>query len=173
MTTYYTVLTALGQPKVAASLLPGGAPLAITSLAFGDGGGAAVTPTENRASLINEVHRRPVTSVTRDPNNANWVVVETVIPAEVGGWPIREVGLIDADGDLVGYGNFPDTYKPVLLEGSGKELVVRIYLEITSAAQVTLQIDPSVVMASRSWVEGLFAQHHKDHRAQRHYFSQI
>lgn len=170
---YYTVLTAIGQPKVAASLLPGGTPLVITSMAFGDGGGAPVTPVENRSALVGEVHRRAVNSVARDTENPSWVVVECVIPQDVGGWTIREVGLIDADGDLVGYGNFPDTYKPVLSEGSGKELVVRIYLEVASAAQVTLQINPSVVLAPRSWVEQQIALADRAHRARRYFLNQI
>ncbi len=173
MPNYFTVLTAKGQPKVAASLLPGGTPLAISAMGFGDGGGAAVTPVENREALVGEVHRRAVNSVVRDAANANWIVVECVLPPDVGGWTIREVGLYDADGDLVGYGNFPDTYKPVLAEGSGKELIVRLYLEITSAAQVTLQINPSVVNATQAWVAVQIAAAERAHRARRYHLSQL
>ena len=173
MPDFYTVLTTLGQPKVAASLLPAGTPLAISAMAFGDGGGAAVTPAENRAALVGEVHRRAVNSVTRDGDNENWIVVECVLPPDVGGWTIREVGLYDTDGDLVGYGNFPDTYKPVLAEGSGKELIVRLYLEITSSAHVTLQINPSVVNATQAWVLAQIDQAARAHRARRYHISQI
>ena len=184
MPNYYSVLTATGQPKVAASLLPGGAPLAIAAMAFGDGGGAAVTPVENREALVREVHRRAVNSVARDTENANWIVVECVLPPDIGGWTVREVGVFDAAGDLVGYGNFPDTYKPVLAEGSGKELIVRLYLEITSAAQVTLQINPSVVNATQAWVaqqiqaqqaqvQTLLDQAFRSRRARRAFIAQI
>lgn len=170
---YFTILTALGQPKVAAALLPGGAPLQLSELVLGDGGGAAVVPSENRAALIREVYRQPLGNVTPHPTNPKWIVAECVIPPDVGGWTVREVGLRDADGELVAYGNFPETYKPVLTEGSGKELIVRIHLEVSSSAVVTLQIDPSVVNATQKWVESHTARATRIGRPGTYFIAQI
>lgn len=156
MSEFFTVLTSIGQAKVAAATISG-VPVAITELALGDGGGAAVTPVENRASLVNEVNRGPVGSLTVHPVNANWLIAERVIAPEVGGFTVREVGLFDAAGDLIAYGNFPTSYKPVLAEGSGKELIIRVQIEVGSISAVTLLIDPSVVLASRAYVDSQLA----------------
>lgn len=153
---FFSLLTTTGKAKVAAAIASG-IPLAITDMALGDGDGAAVVPVENRAALVREVNRGPANSLSIDPSNPNWITVERSIAPEVGGWTIREFGLFDTAGDLIAYGNFPDSYKPQLAEGSGKELVVRIQIEVANASAVTLLIDPSVVLASRSYVDSQLA----------------
>lgn len=180
MDTYFTLITAKGRPKLAGALIPGGAPFDLSFMAFGDGGGAAVSPVDNRSALVNEVHRRPVNSVEKDPDNPSWVVVRCVLPPEVGGWTVREVGLYDAAGDMVAYGNFPASTKPILAQGSGKELVADIYLEVGAGSNVTLQVNPSVVTATQKWVQQQieqakqqFEQASRGHRAQRHFLNQI
>ena len=155
MSTYFMILTAAGARKMAAHLAGGGAPpLQIVSMAVGDGGGAPVSPTEERTALVQEVHRQGLTNLSVHGTNANWVVAETVLAPTVGGWWIREVGLIDVDGELVAYGNFPPSYKPVLSEGSGKELIIRPILEVSSTAAITLIVDSSILWATQAWVLG-------------------
>lgn len=149
---YYTVLTTVGEQKIAAALAAG-TTVNIAELALGDGAGAPVTPVENRAALVREVNRGPVGSLTQDPSNPSYLTAQRVIPPDVGGWTIREVGLFDADGDMIAYGNFPESYKPQLAEGSGKELIIRMVFEVASASAVTLAIDPSVVLASKDYVD--------------------
>ena len=151
MTQYSTVLTAVGEAKVAAAQA-NGASVAILEMAIGDGGGAPVTPVENRSGLVNEVNRGPLNTMSQDPVNPSYFTAERVIGPTVGGWTIREIGLFDDDGDMVAYGNFPDSYKPMLAEGSGKELVIRMQFEVASANAVTLLIDPTIVLATRAWV---------------------
>ena len=155
MATYFMLLTSIGAAKMAAHLAGGGAPpLQIVSLAVGDGAGAPVAPTESRVDLVQEVHRQGLTNLSVHGDNANWVVAETILAPTVGGWWIREVGLIDIDGDLVAYGNFPESYKPVLSEGSGKELIIRPILEVSSTAAITLIVDSSILWATQAWVLG-------------------
>lgn len=153
MAAYFMLLTDAGERKLAAHMA-GGAPLQITQIAVGDGGGSPVNPTENRTALVQEVHRQGLTSLTVHGTNANWVVPETILAPTVGGWWIREVGLFDVDGELVAYGNFPDSYKPVLTEGSGKELIIRPILEVSSTASIQLVVDSSIVWATQAWVLG-------------------
>lgn len=167
---FFMLITATGKAKLAAATA-GGAPVALTQMALGDGGGAAVTPVENRAALVGEVNRGPLNSLSTDPLNPNWLIAERIIPPEVGGWTVREIGLFDSAGDLFAYGNFPESYKPVLAEGSGKELIVRAIAEVGNASAVTLQIDPSVVMATRAYVDAQDAAQWLLRRAQRHYFA--
>lgn len=170
MPQFYTVLTEVGQAKLANALALG-TTIDITDLAVGDGGGAMPQPDSNRETLVNEVRRAPVNTVATDPDNPSWLIVEQVLPPEVGGWTIREVGLIDVDGDLIGYGNFPETYKPTLAEGSGRTQTIRMVLEVTHTTAVTLRVDPSVVLATREYVDTQRAEHEQD--AEAHADSQI
>lgn len=148
---YLTLLTTLGQAKLATALA-NGAGVSISHLAVGDGNGAAVTPQASMTALVREKYRVAVQSVAVDPLNSNYIIVEAVIPSTVGGWTIREAGLFDGDGQLFAVANFPDTVKPLLAEGSARDLVIRIVVEVSNAATVQLLIDPSVVLASQSWV---------------------
>jgi len=147
-----SVLTISGQAKIAAALQPGGAPLTITHIALGDGGGAAVVPSENRAELLNEVHRQTIDSAEPHPTDPTTFLIQAVIPPTTGGFWIREIGLYDVDGDLVAYGSFAATEKPVLSSGIGRELIIRTYLTVSSTEAVTIQVDPSFVSATQAWV---------------------
>ena len=152
MSKYFTILTSVGEAKLAnATAL--GETVKFTELALGDGNGSLPTPTQSQTSLVNEVRRKALNSVSVDDDNPNWVTCEQVIPADVGGWTIREVGIYDADGDLIAVGNFPETYKPVLEEGSGRTQTIRVVLQISSTSTVELKIDPSVVLATREYVD--------------------
>ena len=152
MASFYTVLTAVGAAKLANAVALN-KDFTITEMSVGDGGGSLPVPSTARTRLVNEVRRGPINRIDKDPNNAAWVVVEQVLPPEEGGWTIRELGLWDIDGDLVAYGNYPETYKPVLAEGSARTQTIRFIAELGSNANVTLKVDPSIVLATRQWVE--------------------
>lgn len=158
MSTFYTLLTTQGAQKVA-SATSGGTTVALTEMAVGDGNGAAATPTEGQTALVNEVYRAGVASVVVDPANPNWVVAELVIPMGAGGWTVREVGLFATDGSLFAVANFPPTYKPVETEGSGRELTIRLIVQVSNADSVTLEVDPSITFASHAYVDDAVAQH--------------
>ncbi|XLM21028.1 phage tail protein, partial [Chromobacterium piscinae] len=96
--------------------------------------------------------------LSTDPANPNWIIAELVIPDEVGGFTIREVGVFDAAGALIAVGKFPESYKPVLADGANKQLYVRLIMEVSNAAAVTLQVDPSVVLATRATVDQRIAE---------------
>jgi len=150
--TYYAKLTPIGEAKLAnAAALD--IPLSITQLGVGDGNGAAVTPEQILTGLKNERRRASLNTLKTDPANANQIIAEQVIPESEGGWYIRELGLYDADGNLIAVGNCPDTYKPVLSEGSGRTQVIRMVLIVSSTSAVQLKIDPSVILATRSYVD--------------------
>ncbi|HFX7234829.1 TPA: phage tail protein [Citrobacter farmeri] len=151
-TKYYAVLTNVGAAKLAnATAL--GAQVEITQMAVGDGNGALPTPNPAQTALVHEVRRAPLNSLSIDPNNANQIIAEQVIPEDVGGWWIREIGLFDKDGDMIAVANCAETYKPQLQEGSGRVQIVRMILIVSSTAAVTLKIDPSVVLATRAYVD--------------------
>lgn len=156
-TKYYAVLTNVGAAKLAnATAL--GAQVEITQMAVGDGNGVLPTPNPAQTALVHELRRAPLNSLSIDPNNANQIIAEQVIPEDVGGWWIREIGLFDKDGDMIAVANCAETYKPQLQEGSGRVQVVRMILIVSSTAAVTLKIDPSVVLATRQYVDDQIIQ---------------
>ncbi|ENS4918456.1 phage tail protein [Escherichia coli] len=156
-TKYYAVLTNVGAAKLAnATAL--GAQVEITQMAVGDGNGALPTPNPAQTALVHELRRAPLNTLSIDPNNANQIIAEQVIPEDVGGWWIREIGLFDKDGDMIAVANCAETYKPQLQEGSGRVQVVRMILIVSSTTAVTLKIDPSVVLATRQYVDDQIIQ---------------
>lgn len=152
MAQFYTLLTTTGQAKLANAIALGGT-IDITHLAVGDGGGSMPVPDSDREALVHEVRRAAINRVYTDAANPNWIIVEQIIPPNVGGWTIREIGVYDIEGDLIAYGNYPETYKPTLDEGSGRTQTVRMVLQVSSTAAVTLRVDPSVVLATREYVD--------------------
>ncbi|HBB9731772.1 TPA: phage tail protein [Escherichia coli] len=156
-TKYYAVLTNVGAAKLAnATAL--GTQVEITQMAVGDGNGVLPTPNPAQTALVHELRRKPLNSLSIDPNNANQIIAEQVIPEDEGGWWIREIGLFDKDGDMIAVANCAETYKPQLQEGSGRVQVVRMILIVSSTAAVTLKIDPSVVLATRQYVDDQIIQ---------------
>ncbi|MCG8995058.1 phage tail protein [Laribacter hongkongensis] len=160
--TYYCLLTRVGEAKLAKATALG-TRLAITHLAVGDGGGSVPQPEPAQTALKHEVRRGLVNELKVDPLNPNQIIIEQVIPEEAGGWWIREVGAFDADGDLIAVGNCPESYKPVLAEGSGRTQIIRMVLIVSSTDAVTLKIDPSVVLATKQYVTETVAKAVSDH----------
>lgn len=150
---FFTILTATGRNKLAAATATA-TPLTLTQMAVGDGdNGAYYSPTEAQTALKHEVWRGTINHLAVDANNPNWIVAELVIPDNVGGFYIREVGLFDSAGALIAVGKFPESYKPTLAAGSNKQLYVRMILEVANTSAVTLLVDPSVVLATRQYCD--------------------
>lgn len=151
-TKFYTLLTDIGAAKLASAAALG-VPLKITLMAVGDGGGTLPTPDAKQAALVNEKRRAALNMLYIDPQNSSQIIAEQVIPENEGGWWIREVGLFDESGALIAVGNCPESYKPQLAEGSGRTQTVRMVLITSSTDNITLKIDPAVVLATRKYVD--------------------
>lgn len=151
-TKFYTLLTDIGAAKLASAAALG-VPLKITHMAVGDGGGVLPTPDAKQTALVNEKRRAALNMLYIDPQNSSQIIAEQVIPENEGGWWIREVGLFDESGALIAVGNCPESYKPQLAEGSGRTQTVRIVLITSSTDNITLKIDPAVVLATRKYVD--------------------
>ncbi|MCG3469016.1 phage tail protein, partial [Xenorhabdus bovienii] len=157
-TKYFALLTQLGADKLAnAAAL--GTKIEITHMAVGDGGGSLPTPDTKQTKLINEKRRAAINTLSIDPKNTNQIISEQVIPESEGGWWIREIGLFDKDGILIAVGNCAESYKPQLQEGSGRTQTIRMILIVSSTESVTLKVDPSVVLATREYVDGSIQKH--------------
>lgn len=149
---FFAILTNVGAAKQAnADAL--GLPWKITQLAVGDASDMDVIPRPEQTQLIHERRRAPLNELTIDPANSAIIIAEQVIPADVGGWWIREIGLYDSDDDLVAVANCAPSFKPLLAQGSGRTQVVRLNLQVSNSSNVELKIDPSVVLATREYVD--------------------
>jgi phage-related tail fiber protein len=154
---FLAILTNVGVAKQAnANAL--GIAWKITQMGVGDANGTDPQPSAEQNALINEWRRAPLNQLKQDPTNAAIIIAEQVIPAEVGGRWIREIGLYDADGDLVAVANCAPSFKPLLAQGSGRTQVVRMNLIVSNSASVELKIDPSVVLATREFVTSELAK---------------
>ncbi|HBV2907626.1 phage tail protein [Citrobacter freundii] len=149
---FYTLLTEIGAAKLASAAALG-VPLKITQMAVGDGGGVLPAPNAQQTKLVAEKRRAALNMLYIDPQNSSQLIAEQVIPETDGGWWIREVGLFDETGALIAVGNCPESYKPKLAEGSGRTQTVRMVLITSSTDNITLKIDPAVVLATRKYVD--------------------
>lgn len=155
---FYTLLTDRGMAKIA-SALADKKQLHLQKMAVGDGGGQYYEPTASQTNLRHEVWRGEMNTLTVAPNNPNWLIAELVLPEDVGGWYVREVGVFDDEGELIAIGKFPESYKPLLPGGCGKQVCIRLIMEVSNTTAVTLTVDPSIVLATRDYVDARLDEH--------------
>lgn len=163
-TKFKTIITTAGAAKLAAATVPGGKKVNLTAMAVGDGGGALPEPNVGQVKLINEVWRHALNKISQDNKNKNYIVAELVIPPEVGGFWMRELGLYDDAGTLIALANMAESYKPELAEGSGRAQTCRMVIIVSSIASVELSIDATTVMATQDYVDDKLAEHEQSRR---------
>ncbi|WP_097759568.1 phage tail protein [Escherichia coli] len=163
-TKFRTVITTAGAAKMAAATAPGGRKVNITTMAVGDGGGKLPVPDAGQTGLIHEVWRHTLNKISQDKRNSNYIIAELVIPPEVGGFWMRELGLYDDAGTLIAVANMAESYKPALAEGSGRSQTCRMVIIVSSVASVELTIDTTTVMATQDYVDDKIAEHEQSRR---------
>ena len=163
-TKFRTVITTAGAAKLAAATAPGGRKVNITTMAVGDGGGKLPVPDAGQTGLIHEVWRHALNKISQDKRNSNYIIAELVIPPEVGGFWMRELGLYDDAGTLIAVANMAESYKPALAEGSGRSQTCRMVIIVSSVASVALTIDTTTVMATQDYVDDKIAEHEQSRR---------
>ncbi|EHG4049396.1 phage tail protein [Campylobacter coli] len=148
---YYTILTKIGIAKFIAARASGnGVNLKSFKLSS-----KVILPSEEMQSLEEIVYEANINSKSVDENNPNYINLMCYVPSDIGGFEINTIGIYDEVGDLLAVGNLPRTYKPILKEGSAKELMIKIVMELSNAEEVILKLDPSVIMASRDYVDAI------------------
>lgn len=160
---YKAVLTKIGAAKIAAATA-GGTRINLTQMAVGDGGGTLPTPDPAQTKLIAEKHRAALNKVSVDTKHKNYLVAELVIPPEIGGFWMRELGLYDEVGDLIAASNMAESYKPLLSEGSGRAQTLRMVVIVSDMDTVNLLIDSSTVLATQEYVDEKLLEHEQSRR---------
>ena len=144
---FSAILTAQGAERLAAAAVKG-IPLGITHMAVGDGGGVLPVPSPDQTALINEQYRAPLNRLVIADQAANVIRAEMIMPPQAGGFWIREAALFDETGICLAVANLPESYKPLLAEGSGRFQVINIWLMVSQTADVQMIADPSVILAT-------------------------
>ncbi|EET9552105.1 phage tail protein [Escherichia coli] len=163
-TKFKTVITTAGVAKLAAATVPGGKKVNLSAMAVGDGNGQLPVPDAGQTKLVHEVWRHALNKVSVDNKNKNYIVAELVVPPEVGGFWMRELGLYDDAGTLIAVSNMAESYKPELAEGSGRAQTCRMVIILSNVASVELSIDASTVMATQDYVDDKIAEHEQSRR---------
>lgn len=156
---FYVLITDVGLAKITNGLI-NNTKVDFTQMAVGDGGGSYYNPSSSQIKLVREVWRGPVGMVAIDEDDNNRVQIISPIPPNVGGFFIREVGLYDADGDLIIIAKQPETYKPAIENGSTKDLTIKLLIEVANASSIVMKIDPTVITATRKYVDDKVAEHY-------------
>lgn len=155
MSQYYTIVTDYGEAQLATAV--NGASITLSTMVFGDGAGNSVTPDPTANALTNEVYRAPLSELTPSIDHAGWQRASAEIPANVGGFTIREIGLLDQAGNLFALGSFHPTDKlsgnDPLLAGMASVLTVDCYFAVSSDATLNFILDPNIAIASQDFVK--------------------
>ncbi|WP_336948845.1 phage tail protein [Serratia nevei] len=160
MSKYKAIVTTAGAAKIAAASA-GGKQLKITHMAVGDGNGVLPTPNPAQTKLINERDRALLNTLTIDKSIDNHIIAELILPANVGGFWLREMGLYDDAGTLIAVSNMAESYKPKLEEGSGRTQTLRMVLIVSSTEAIQIIAGGDTVLATRDFVDDAIKAHAK------------
>lgn len=144
---FIALMTRKGSEKIASSVISGER-VVFSQMSVGDGFGTPLATVENQVALINERFRTQLNSLKIVDESKNIISAEMIIPPEIGGFTIREAALFDDEGDCMAVASVPETYKPLLEEGSGRFTVLRIWLAVSSTETLDLIVEPGVVVAT-------------------------
>ena len=138
-------------------------PWKITRMQLGDAGGEPAlfpdpTPSPTQTALINVVHDAPLNALYPSPTDPGVLIAELVLPPNVGGWWIRETALRDEDGDLIAVAKPAPSYKPLLVQNTGRTQTIRMHVVFGNTANIQLKVDPAVVLATRAQLEAADAE---------------
>ena len=149
---FYTILTNIGKAKIANSGVMG-SKVNFVKFKIGDSNGSYYEPTEAQRDLIHTVYEGNITDIEVDKNNPNWIKINLMIPANVGGFTIREYGVFDESGNMLAVAKCAESYKPIAEDGSTKELILRMILAVSNTSSVNMELDPTLVFVSKDELE--------------------
>lgn len=144
----YTILTKNGLNKLI-SASANQTTITLKYMAVGDGSGEI---NQDATALQNERHRFAINAITINQNDSNILEVEGVLQADIGGFYVREAGIFCDDGSLFAIAKVAESYKPLLAEGSAKDITISFQIQISNTNLINLKVDNNVVLATRKWV---------------------
>ncbi|MEH5616491.1 phage tail protein [Enterobacter cloacae] len=132
---YYSILTNRGKELEAQSSATG-KPVIIKDFVVGDGNGQPVKPDPTRTALVHEVYRNAISALRVSPDQANQFIAQLVLPEDVGGFVVREVGLLTDAGELYSVANCAAIEKPE----NGVSVSLQYRLAVSETANIELKV---------------------------------
>lgn len=129
-----SILTNRGKALEAASAA-GGDPVVLAEFVVGDGNGQPVTPDAGQTALVREVYRGTISRLAVSPEQENQFIAYLSLPEGVGGFVIREVGLLTNKNELYAAGSCAAIEKPE----KGVTATLEFRMAVSESAQITLQ----------------------------------
>ncbi len=152
MTQYGTIITNIGLAKITNAQVTHDT-VDLLHIALGDGNGAYYVPSQSQTALKNELWRGVIADMKVDENNPNRISISAYISSSEGGFTIREIGLFDTENNLIALSLYPEQYKPQLSEGVSEDVLIHFEIETSNASVVNLAVDPTIIIASRKYVD--------------------
>lgn len=155
MANYYVLLTNYGKQVIANA--HANQPMQLTHVVIGDANNQPYLPESriDQTTLVHETARLPINEVSRIDDQTAEVTV--LIPSQVGGFNLHEVGILDNTGKLVYVGNFHGGYRPMLTQGAGGDMELIFTIRANNFANVIIQVDPTAVGATKTWLNKQFS----------------
>ena len=153
---YGSVVTTAGKQRIILAAADG-TKVDVTRFAVGDANGSAYEPSSSMTALRNVCYEGVINDFKIDPSDANTLVVQCSVPADVGGFTIREIGVYTADGVLFALSNVPDIAKTIEVEGAVSDFIFNLYIAVSDASVVNVTVDPSLTFATNQDVIDLRA----------------
>ena len=159
---YQLLLTNTGAAKIATASNAGGTSLHITDFAVGQGVNVDFSTRLDKQTLVAKRYQGKVESVNLVAPNKYEIVC--VVPVDVGGFTIREMGLIDSDGVLVWVGGLPEVQKPEATSTAAVDYRLKAVVQVDNPA-VSIVVDANAVTATQSWVNNTISKAFTDFQA--------
>lgn len=154
---YYTIITNVGKAKIANASVTGNK-VGFVKIQLGDGGGSEYTPTESQTALKNVVWEGNIGNTTTDETAPNCIILESLIPSNVGGFMIREIGYLDNENNLIAISKYKECYKPSIEQGAVVDMKVKTVLIVSNVNNIELKIDPTIIFATLKDIQDLDAK---------------
>ncbi|HHI2217180.1 phage tail-collar fiber domain-containing protein [Enterobacter cloacae] len=132
---YYSILTNRGKELEAQSSATG-KPVIIKDFVVGDGNGQPVKPDPAQTRLVREVYRNAISALQVSPDQANQFIAQLVLAENVGGFVVREVGLLTDAGELYSVANCAAIEKPE----NGVSVSLQYRLAVSDTATIELKV---------------------------------
>lgn len=161
---FKTIVTDAGKAKITNAVLNGEKVDVVTAV-VGDGGGVYFVPTPDMEELKREVWRGDIANAKINENSSNMIDITIVLPGNVGGFTVREIGIKDTAGTLIAVCNTPDVEKAVLPDGIADVLRLVMHVVFTDVEALEFKVDPSVDPMSAADLEAAMEKHNEDQNA--------
>ncbi|EPN3962927.1 phage tail protein, partial [Salmonella enterica] len=135
MADYYSIITNRGK-ELEAEALASGRLIVLTHFVVGDSNGRQVKPDPAQIRLINETYRGDIAELVVSPEQSTQLMAKIVLPTGIGGFTVREVGLMTDAGELYAVANCPSIDKPV----GGVSVNMQFRLAVSDTSNITLNV---------------------------------